>query len=289
MRCGLPISSKEAATDSNLPVKKRDFKGLWISHSPGARPDIVIYYIHGGGLTMGSSHFYLEFLLTWINVLKSSSFHNPAIFALEYTLVPDESYPFQLHETLAGYNYVLSRTSGPGSVVVSGDSAGALLVLSMLLYLGTKARSEKPLFAALISPWTHLVSDKNANTASDFLDSQVLNVYGLQYAGSEDPRAPLVSPGDCEDTALWAESMPRRGVGFYYGSEEVFAPGIKELSKRLAGVGRVLCRQDEAVHAWPVAAMFLETEEAARRKGLLGISADIVEAVRCLRQIDTSG
>lgn len=229
---------------------------------------------------MGSSHFYLEFLLTWVSVLKSSGFHNPAIFTLEYTLVPDESYPFQLHETLAGYNHVLSRIEDPRSVVVSGDSAGALLVLSMLLYLGTKARSEKPLFAALISPWTHLVSHKNINTASDFLDSEVLNAYGLQYAGSEDPSDPLISPGDCEDTALWAESMPRQGVGFYYGSEEVFVPGIKGLSKRLAGVGRVLSRQDEAVHAWPIAAMFLETEEAARRKGLLEISADIVEAVR---------
>jgi len=271
---------EEAVTDSNLPVEKRDFKGLWISQSSSERPDIVIYYIHGGGLTMGSSHFYLEFLLAWASVLRSSGFQNPAIFALEYTLVPDESYPFQLHETLAGYNYVLSRTEDPGSIVVSGDSAGALLVLSMLLYLGTKARSEKPLFAALLSPWTHLISDVNINTASDFLDSDVLNVYGRQYAGSEDPHDPLISPGDCEDTALWAESMPRQGVGFYYGSEEVFVPCIEGLSKRLAGVGRVLNRKDEAVHAWPVAAMFLETEDAARRKGLLQISADIVEAMR---------
>lgn len=58
------------------------------------KPDIVIYYVHGGGFSMGSSYFYLEFLLTWLSVLKSSGgFQNPAILSLEYTLVPDACYP----------------------------------------------------------------------------------------------------------------------------------------------------------------------------------------------------
>ena len=57
-------------------------------------PDIVIYYAHGGGFSMGSSYFYLEFLLTWLSVLKiHGGFRNPAILSLEYTLVPDSSYP----------------------------------------------------------------------------------------------------------------------------------------------------------------------------------------------------
>lgn len=228
---------------------------------------------------MGSCYFYLEFLMTWVSVLKEQGFKNPAIFAVEYTLVPDESYPFQLHETLAGYNYVLWRTSDPSIVVVAGDSAGALLVLSMLLYLGSKARTERPAFAALISPWTHLVSEKMRNTPSDFLDARRLNEYGRQYAGSEDHSDPLISPGDCRDRVIWTASMPRRGVGFYYGSEEMLRPGIRRLSKRLGMLGRVVCREDDSVHAWPVAAVFLETETAKRRKGLDEMSRDIIEAI----------
>lgn len=228
---------------------------------------------------MGSSYFYLEFLMTWVSVLRAQGFKAPAIFSLDYTLVPDEAYPFQLHETLAGYNYVLSRAADPGIVAVSGDSAGALLVLSMLLYLGTKAHTERPVYAALISPWTHLVKDKMRNTQSDYLDAERLNEYGRRYAGSEDPSDPMASPGDCKDKAMWAASMPCRGVGFYYGSEEVLRPGIRRLSKRLAKIGRVVCREDSTVHAWPIAALFLEMDPKRRVDGLVIMSKDILKAV----------
>lgn len=264
------------------PSEKNGVKGLWIAYDTVAHPDLIVYYVHGGGFAMGSSYFYLEFLMTWISVLKEHGFKNPAVFALEYSLIPDKCYPYQLHETLAGYSYVLSRTEDPNIVMVSGDSAGGLLVLSMLLHLGSKPPTERPAFAALISPWTKLVSDENRNTASDYLDSDKLNEYGRQYAGSADPSDPLISPGDCRDTALWAASLPRRGIGFYYGgSEELFGPGINELSKRLDKVGKVICREDGNVHAWPVAAMFLETETAKRRKGLNEMSIDIAGVILC--------
>src|SRR3954471_17175012 len=87
---------------------------------------------------MGSSYFYLEFLLSWLSLLKDSGrFQNPAIFALEYTLVPDASYPAQLYQTVAGYEYVLSMIQDPSKICVSGDSAGATLILSLLLHIAS--------------------------------------------------------------------------------------------------------------------------------------------------------
>lgn len=232
---------------------------------------------------MGSSYFYLEFLLTWCSILRSrGGFKNPAVFALEYTLVPDAVYPVQLQQTLRGYRYVLSRAGDPGLVAVGGDSAGAMLVLSLLLHLGAHSRSETPMFAALISPWTHLLLEENRNTPSDFLDSGRLQEFGLRYAGCEDPYQPSVSPGECRDATLWRDSVPRRGLGFYYGSEELFVPGIRELRGRLETLGaRVVAREKEEVHCWPVAGMFLEMEEGRRRKGLVEMSADITEALLC--------
>jgi acetyl esterase/lipase len=243
---------------------------------------VVVYYCHGGGFALGSTYFYQEFLMTWVSVLRDHGFKNPAVFALEYTLVPEKTYPHQLEETLAGYAYVLSRTFGSRRVVVSGDSAGGMLVLSMLLHLGSskeEAQRERPEYAALISPWTHLVSGNNKNTVSDFLDSDRLNGHGRQYAGTKNPEDPTVSPGDCFDMKLWTDSMPRSGMGFYYGSEELFRVNIEILTKRLRAVGRVVCREDESVHAWPVAAMFLESDVRKRRGGLDKISRDIANAV----------
>jgi acetyl esterase/lipase len=255
-------------------------RGLWISYDTTFRPDVIVYYVHGGGFAMGSTYFYLEFLMTWLSVLKELGFRNPAIFALEYTLIPQECHPRQLHETLQGYSYVLSRIQNSGKVVVAGDSAGALLVLSMLLYLGSKLLTEIPIFAALISPWTKLVVDKHRTTDSDYLEPGKLNEYGRIYAGPEDPSNPFLSPGDCKDPDLWTASFPWEGIGFYHGgSEELFGPEIERLSRRLSKVGRVINRVDSNVHAWPVAAMFLEPSARKRRKALLDMSIDIAAAV----------
>ena len=67
----------------------------------------------GGGFAMGSSYFYLEFLMAWIDLLKDSGYKNPAIFALEYDLVPDAQFPTQLEQAMAGYDYVCSITQDP--------------------------------------------------------------------------------------------------------------------------------------------------------------------------------
>ena len=70
--------------------------GLWIEgdHADDMeKPDLVVYYLHGGGFSMGSSYFYLEFLISWLTLLRQRGFKYPAIFALEYSLVPDQVFP----------------------------------------------------------------------------------------------------------------------------------------------------------------------------------------------------
>ncbi|KAI5820865.1 Alpha/Beta hydrolase protein [Pyronema omphalodes] len=279
-RSGCLRPGKDCPKWTEIKKSKKGMRGLWISYDTTIRPDFIVYYVHGGGFAMGSTYFYLEFLMTWLSVLKELGVRNPAIFAIEYTLIPQECHPHQLHETLQGYSYVLSRIQNSGKVVVAGDSAGGLLVLSMLLYLGSKMSTEIPVFAALISPWTNLVMDKHRTTDGDFLEPVKLNEYGRIYAGPEDPNNPLLSPGVCKDVDLWTASFPVEGIGFYHGgSEELLGPEIEKLSRRLSKVGRVINRVESNVHAWPVAAMFLEPSARKRRKALLDMSIDITAAV----------
>src|ERR1700761_3115311 len=182
---------------------------------------------------MGSAYFYIEFLSAWATSLKESGFQNPAVFALEYTLVPDAQWPVQFNETRAGYTF-LREAFGAGSVAkicVSGDSAGATLILSMVLQPGHLEQDpqfqslHRPGLAILLSPWTHLVSNMNQNTRSDYLDKDSLHLYAKQYAGQAAMTDGVISPGLC--TGRWKQTSPVSGYRILYGAEEVFAPGIQ--------------------------------------------------------------
>ncbi|KAK3401019.1 Alpha/Beta hydrolase protein [Sordaria brevicollis] len=264
----------------------KDFRGLWIQKDPMAAPDFVLYYAHGGGFSMGTAYFYLEFLLTWLTVLSAYGFKNPAIFALEYTLVPDASYPTQIREAIEGYRYVLKVAGDPGIVCVSGDSAGATLILSMLLHLSCNDPEAKrygiglpmPGLAVLISPWTTLISPRHTNTTSDYLDAEQLGRYGKQFSGNEISwDNPLVSPGCCHDAEWWRRASPEKGIFIAYGEEEVFAPEIHDLVERLSEAGLWVESDVEqaGIHAWPVASLFLSTVREKRLKGVMDLTIEI--------------
>jgi len=249
---------------------------------------------------MGSTWFYLEFLLSWLHLLRCSGYKNPAIFALEYTLVPDGVFPTQLVEALHGYEHVLSFARDPAKVVVSGDSAGAAIVLSLLLYLSQRARKPDvfgirirpglPGLAVLMSPWVKLLDEKRTSTASDYLDAARLNEFGLQYGGvtpwrrgerawsTEDP---LMSPGDCRDISTWAAASPSHGFFVTYGGEEMFAPEIEAWVSEMAEAGIAVEseREEGAIHAWPVAALFLADDTDRRLRGLKSLTGFIRDRI----------
>ncbi|OAK97081.1 alpha/beta-hydrolase [Phaeosphaeriaceae sp. SRC1lsM3a] len=262
-------------------VQRPNFRGVYIVHNQQEQPDIIVYYCHGGGFSMGSSFFYLEFLLAWVTLLKSAGYRNPALFALEYTLVPDATYPTQLHETVAGYEHVLSLAQSSSRVVVGGDSAGATLILSFLLYLSEHPdlRHQKPGLAIMISPWVTIISSNNRNTASDYLDSDSLELYGREYIGNKaSPSDPTVSPGYCKDITKWRDASPECGWYFLYGSEEVLGPETRRLITLLKDTGKEVDTWEEqgGIHAWPVASLYLGETREARLSGL----KSVVEATK---------
>lgn len=240
---------------------------------------------------MGTSYFYLEFLLAFHTLLSSSGkFSNPAILALEYTLVPQASYPTQLHQAIAGYEFILTKTHDPSRVVFSGDSAGGTIILSLLLHIGnTKAnkaglksngsgievgndiKGVLPALGILISPWTTLISPLDKNTKSDYLDATNLHHYARQYCGSKfSPNDPAISPGSCKDISWWRRASPEKGFLVMWGKEEVFAPEIREWVGLLEGAGIAVNGIEESggIHAWPVASLFLSSTRKERVKGL---------------------
>lgn len=248
----------------------------------------------GGGYSMGSPFFYLEFLLTWLTLLSESGYQNPAIFALEYTLVPDGCFPTQLQQAIAGYEHVLSTVQDAAKICVSGDSAGATIMLSLLMHLANLGRHadkmdgvgtwrlERPALALFVSPWVTLVSPRHKNTSSDYLEAEHLHVYARQYSGGKvDLDDPLISPGSCRDVTWWREACPDKGIHMVYGAEEVFAPEIESLVGFLQDAKIKASSRKEAggIHAWPVACLFLSTKPEDRQKGLRGLVRTIQENI----------
>ncbi len=279
-------------------AQQKSAKGLWIVSDPVRPPDIVIYYIHGtesqarlvsltadrrlgGGFLMGSAYFYLEVLLSWRSILVASGYQNPVIFALEYTLVPDGVFPQQLDEAAHAYEHVLCFARDPSRIVVSGDSAGATIVLSLLLHIARAqdepalSRLPKPGLAVLVSPWVTLQSRRYRNTRSDYLDVERLSAYASRYAGIRRDR--VISPGDCHDVHWWREASPSSGIVVTYGAEEVFAPEIEAWVEwlREGGVDVENRRNSGAIHAWPVASLFLSSSTEKRLKGLKDLTESI--------------
>jgi acetyl esterase/lipase len=220
----------------------------------------------------------MEFLLAFVTLLKSVGFKNPALFSLEYTLVPDAVYPTQVHEAIAAYQYVLSIVGDDSSkICVGGDSAGATIILSLLLHL-SEHRDQKALlpgFAVMISPWARVLSKNNKNTRSDYLDENSLRLYGSQYIGNKVAYDdPMVSPGCCIDKHRWSKASPSKGMLFSYSSEEVLGPETKALIETLRTAGTCIhvFEQQGYVHAWPVASLYLGETSSARLHGLREIA-----------------
>lgn len=249
---------------------------------------------------MGSSYFYLEYLLTWLSLLSEQGYKNPAIFAFEYTLVPDACFPVQLKESIAAYEHVLNFVEDASKICVAGDSAGAGIVLTMLFHMastGSKAqhvshgvpnRLEKPGYAVLISPWVTMVSSLHKNTASDYLEANHLHNYAKQYAGGANlVNDSLVSPGSCRDISWWKNAFPENGMHITYGAEEMLASGITNLIEFLGENDfKVTSRAETSeVHAWPVVSLFLCDSVDDRRKGL----SDIVNRIKENISIEKGG
>lgn len=266
-------------------INRDGLRGVFMVLDETRRPDIVVYYCHGGGFAMGSPYFYMEFLMAWISQLGDAGYTNPAVFALDYTLCPEATYPTQLQEALAGYKYVLSIASDPSQIVVSGDSAGGTLILSLLLCLSnfTNLKHKMPGLAVLISPWTTILSEKNRDTPSDYLNANTLHIYGSQYIGSKaSPNDALVSPGSCTDLGWWRRASPTNGMYFIHGAEEVFAPDIKDVLAvlRKAEVDVSFHEERHWIHAWPVVKLFLCNERQARLSGVKSIVDAIKDRLR---------
>lgn len=108
----------------------------------------IMLYIHGGAYFFGSVDEHRYQLQRHARKLEAR------VFAPRYRLAPQYPFPCGLFDSLAAYLYLLTIHS-PSEIVMAGDSAGAGMIVSILVTLRDQSLP-LPAGAILISPWVDL-------------------------------------------------------------------------------------------------------------------------------------
>ncbi|SPO04855.1 related to acetyl-hydrolase [Cephalotrichum gorgonifer] len=112
---------------------------------PGNR---VMLYVHGGAYFFGSVDEHRYQMQRHARKLKAR------VFAPEYRLAPQFPFPCGLQDCVAAYLFLL-ETMDSSAIVLAGDSAGAGMVMSLMVVLRDRG-VPLPAGAVLISPWVDL-------------------------------------------------------------------------------------------------------------------------------------
>ncbi|CAA7262302.1 unnamed protein product [Cyclocybe aegerita] len=101
---------------------------LWAT--PRGRKRVIVYF-HGGGYVLPTPPFTLSF---WNRVTKAlnEKGKDVGLAFLEYSLVPKETYPVPMKQTIAMIKHLISAGTKPEDIFLVGDSAGAALILQVV-------------------------------------------------------------------------------------------------------------------------------------------------------------
>lgn len=172
-------------------IRIGDLYGEWVSVNRAHMKKYVILHCHGGGYSTGSS-LYARTLTT-----KFAASTSMDVLCFDYRLAPEHPYPAATEDAMQVWNYLMLLGYGARDVIVTGDSAGGNLALSLLLKLKEEERL-LPRGLVLLSPWTDLTSSGESFVEKAELDP-VLNRDYIDrmveaYAVGRGREDPFISP-----------------------------------------------------------------------------------------------
>jgi epsilon-lactone hydrolase len=163
---------------------------LWVK-PPNADKNRIVFYIHGGGFVLGSSHTYREFTSRLARAAKARA------LVIDYRLAPENSFPAGLEDCVTAYEWLLDQGHEPKDIAVGGDSAGATLILGMFLILKSKNRPLPACFGAICG-WYDLTNSSESirsnGTRDVFVPPNFNDAAAKIYLQNADPKDPLASP-----------------------------------------------------------------------------------------------
>jgi monoterpene epsilon-lactone hydrolase len=216
------------------PIEMGGVKGEKVS--PTSATDAgALLYVHGGGFIACSPRTHRSLTCEFARTGFTT-------FVPDYRLAPEHPFPAGLEDVVAFYGELI-RHVDVRRLVLAGESAGAGLVMSLLLTLRDR-NIPRPAAAALYSPFADLAAtgssvQRNASRCAMFTPESFVRAREL-YIGDGDPRAPLVSP-------VYADLHALPPLLIHVGEDETLLDDSLRLAARAKNAG-----VDVTIKTWPV-------------------------------------
>lgn len=227
---------------------------LWVT-APGADPERVLLYLHGGGYVLGSARTHRSL------AGRISAASGARVLLVDYRLAPEHPFPAAVDDALTAWRWLLGQGVAPARTAIGGDSAGGGLTVALLQRIRDTG-APLPAAAVCLSPWTDLEGTGDTLDVDDpMVTPDGLREMGRLYAG-EQTADPLASP-------LHADCAGLPPLLVQVGTREVLLDDARRLATRAraAGVEVTLEEEEGLVHVWQAFPGVPESEAAVERIG----------------------
>ncbi|KUL85543.1 hypothetical protein ZTR_08042 [Talaromyces verruculosus] len=203
----------------------------------------VIVYFHGGGYVAAILPQHLHLIYSFED--KPRYKDGVVVYVLAYGLVDEKAnhYPTQLRQAISLLDHIINTENiPPSNITLMGNSAGANLLLSVILHLSHPNPDVPPLnlkddekFAAAvaISPWCNMDTSAESmtrNANKDVLAASALEYWGGNFLGGR-PLDPWNSP--LQAPAEWWADLKVGQMLMIYGEDEIMRDDTEVLCKRV--------------------------------------------------------
>lgn len=196
----------------------------------------VVLYIHGGGYVHGGVEAYRGLTGRIAKALKAR------VYTPDYRQAPEFPFPTPIEDVFSAYRALLDSGVQPENLVLTGDSAGGAMVVTIM----RKARDAGiPLPAAgvAISPWANLTHSGSSATTRDGIDPlcsvDFLNRLARCFLAEELATHPDASP-------VYANVQGLAPILIQIGENEVM---LSDAIKLAANLGEARVRT--TLEVWP--------------------------------------
>ena len=236
-----------------VPCPTRQMAAVRISCRKGSRPGTLLY-LHGGGWVLGSIQTHLGAMARLADATGLT------VIGIDYGLAPERPFPAGLNDAAWAWRWLRAGAQPmqlQGPWLVSGDSAGANIALSLMLDLnqaGEPLPDAALLFYGVYCADHQSQSHKRCGGGQFGLSSEKMAWYRQQYLGGsrQNPDDPRVSPAlarleglppiflnaaglDClrDDSVLLARRLSEAGVPHTFTVVEGVTHGFMQMGSEL--------------------------------------------------------